>query len=72
MTRGGNAKKTGRGGKPIGEKMEGEARKGRKEWRMDVRWQDEDGTQLTGGRANAVSWRTWSADEGGSDVAVSC
>jgi len=44
MTRGGNAKKTGRGGKPIEEKMEGEARKGRKEWRMDVRWQDEDGT----------------------------
>jgi len=55
MTRGGNAKKTGRGGKPIGDKMEGEVRKGRKEWRMDVRWQDKDGTQLTGGRANAVS-----------------
>jgi len=35
--------------------MEGEVRKGRKEWRMDVRWQDGDGTQLTIGRANAVS-----------------
>jgi len=54
MTRGVNAK-TGRRGKPIGEKMEGEVRKGRKEWRIEARWQDEDGTQLTIGRANAVS-----------------